>query len=89
MNGERYGPSSVQQVMRRAVTKSKVNPYATVHALRHGFATHLLERGTDLRYIQQLLGHGSIEATEVYLHAQKEAEGKRKSPLDEMDWESD
>lgn len=87
MNGGQYSKRSVQQIMRRAVKKSGINPYATVHTLRHSFATHLLERGTDLRYIQHLLGHGSIKTTEVYLHVRTNAEQKIKSPLDELDLE--
>lgn len=62
--------------MRRAVIRSGVNPYATVHTLRHSFATYLLERGNELRYIQHILGHYSIPTTEIYLHIQDEAEGK-------------
>ncbi|MEL6629264.1 MAG: site-specific integrase [Bacteroidota bacterium] len=87
MNGGQYSKRSVQQIMRRGVKRSGVNPYATVHTLRHSFATHLLERGTDLRYIQHLLGHGSIKTTEIYLHVRKDAEQKIKSPLDELDLE--
>ena len=73
--------------MKRAVKKSGINPYATVHTLRHSFAAHLLERGTDLRYIQHLLGYGFIKTTEVYLHVRTNAEQKIKSPLDELDLE--
>jgi site-specific recombinase XerD len=58
----------VQAILRQAVTKSGVNPFATVRSLRHSFAIHLLENGTDLRYIQQLLGHASSKTTEIYTH---------------------
>ncbi|RMG22427.1 MAG: hypothetical protein D6730_16395 [Bacteroidetes bacterium] len=75
--------------MRRAVKAAGVNPFATVHTLRHSFATHKLERGTDLRYIQHLLGHSSIKPTARYLHVRKEAEGKLRSPLDEMEIDID
>lgn len=81
-DGGQYSTRSIQHIFRKAVAKSKVNPFSTVHTLRHSFATHLLERGTDLRYIQELLGHNSSETTEIYTHITKKAKEKLWSPLD-------
>jgi len=80
--GGHYSKRSVQQVFRQAVERSGVNSFATLHWLRHSFATHLLERGTDLRYIQHLLGHHSSKTTERYTHITRQQEAKLVSPLD-------
>ena len=80
-----YSATSVQKIFTRAKKKSKINPYATVHTLRHSFATHLLEKGVDLRYIQELLGHGSIKTTEIYTHISQKEMKKIDSPLDSLD----
>jgi site-specific recombinase XerD len=77
-----YSVRSVQQILRDAVQVSGVNPYATVHTLRHSFATHLLENGTDLRYIQELLGHNNPKTTQIYTHITKRGLDKIRSPLD-------
>ncbi|MEL1242526.1 tyrosine-type recombinase/integrase [Flavobacterium flavipallidum] len=80
--GEPYSTTSVQTVMRNALQKSGLSKKATVHTLRHSFATHLLENGTDIRYIQQFLGHASIKTTTIYTHLTQNAIAKIKSPLD-------
>jgi integrase/recombinase XerD len=83
--GERYSPTSVQKVFRLAAQRAGIKKKATVHTLRHSFATHLLESGTDLRYIQALLGHQNPKTTEIYTHITKRGLEKIKSPLDSLD----
>ena len=68
----------------KAKLKSGINPYATVHTLRRSFATHILEKGVDLRYIQEMLGHASIKTTEIYTHITKKGWDKVKSPIDDL-----
>jgi site-specific recombinase XerD len=82
--GEAYSSRSVQAIMRRAIAKSGLSKRATVHTLRHSFATHLLEAGTDIRYIQALLGHSSINTTTIYTHLTAPAVKRIESPLDNM-----
>jgi site-specific recombinase XerD len=83
--GGQYGASSIQHILKDAVAASKIRKKVTVHTLRHCFATHLLERGTDIRYIQELLGHQSSKTTEIYTHITQRGLGKIKSPLDSFD----
>jgi len=82
--GESYSVGSVQAVMRDALKKSGLEKKATVHTLRHSFATHLLENGTDIRYIQKFLGHSSIKTTTIYTHVSSSAINKIVSPLDRL-----
>lgn len=82
--GEALSASTVQTVMRLAVLKAGLERKATVHTLCHSFATHLLESGTDIRYIQQLLGHSSIKTTMIYTHITPKAAKNIISPLDQL-----
>ena len=75
---------SVEKVFANACEKANILKNATVHTLRHSFATHLLEAGTDLRYIQELLGHKSSKTTEIYTHVSKGSIGRIVSPLDRL-----
>ena len=86
-NSETHEPLStrtLQIVFAEATTKAGITKSAGIHTLRHSFATHLLEAGTDIRYIQVLLGHTDIRTTQRYTHVSSEAIGQIRSPLDDL-----
>lgn len=83
--GGQYSARSVQSIFYRTLEASKVNAYATVHTLRHSFATHCIENGYSVALVQHALGHDSIKTTERYLHLSNKEIKKLKSPLDDFD----
>lgn len=80
--GNRYDARSLQNVLKQSIAKTKITKPVTLHWLRHSYATHLLESGTDLRYIQEILGHNSSKTTEIYTHVSTKSLQQIKSPFD-------
>jgi integrase/recombinase XerD len=84
LKGQPYDNRSLQQVLKQAIKKAGITKPVTLHWLRHSYATHLLESGTDLRYIQELLGHNSSKTTEIYTHVSTKSIQQIKSPFDSL-----
>ena len=84
IKGQPYNDRSLQQVLKQALKKASITKPVTLHWLRHSYATHLLESGTDLRYIQELLGHSSSKTTEIYTHVSTKSIQQIKSPFDDL-----
>ncbi|MBE0637416.1 MAG: site-specific integrase [Bacteroidales bacterium] len=82
--GTQYAEASLAKVLQSACAKANIKKAVTLHWLRHSYATHLLESGTDLRYIQELLGHKSSKTTEIYTHVTDKSLQKIKSPFDDL-----
>jgi site-specific recombinase XerD len=86
---KQFTPRAIQKIFHQAFDKTGISKYATVHTLRHTFATHMLENGEDVRKIQRLLGHKNIKTTEIYTHITSEAIRNIKSPLDDLEIENE
>jgi integrase/recombinase XerD len=85
-DGGAYGMRSAQKVLAKAKVHAGVKKKGSIHSLRHSYATHLLEAGTDIRYIQELLGHHNLKTTMIYTHVSVKNIGNIQSPLDKLPW---
>lgn len=84
-HGGMYSAVSARQVLKRSLHRAGIRKSVTLHTLRHSHATHLLENGTDLRFIQELLGHNSPKTTMIYTHVSTTSLDKIKNPFDDFD----
>ena len=82
--GNHLTERAAQKIFEKSLQKSGLTKHASIHSLRHSFATHLLENGTDLRYIQELLGHNSSKTTEIYTHVTEKNLTRIQNPLDRL-----
>lgn len=84
-SGAEYSPVSARQILKRALRNAGIEKRVTLHTLRHSHATHLLENGTDIRYIQELLGHNSPKTTMIYTHVSSTSLDRIKNPFDDFE----
>ena len=82
--GGQYSIKSIQQLTKKYAREAQIVKTVTPHKLRHSYATHQLENGINIRYLQELMGHNSIKTTEVYTHISKVTKGKLANPLDQL-----
>jgi site-specific recombinase XerD len=80
--GKPYSIRSAERVFEKAAAKAGIIKAVSIHSLRHAFATHLLEQGTDIKFIQELLGHRSVRTTEIYTHVSRKEIGQIRSPIE-------
>lgn len=80
--GSKYTARSAENILKKALKDSKINKNASLHTLRHSYATHLIEQGTDIRIVQELLGHKNIKTTQIYTHITDIRKLKVKNPFD-------
>jgi site-specific recombinase XerD len=83
--GGRYSERSAAELFRKSVDKCSIKKKITLHTLRHSYATHLLEGGTDIRYIQEILGHNSPKTSMIYTHVSAKKLSEITSPFDDME----
>jgi len=82
--GDQYSTTSLQKILKQALRYANINKPVTLHWLRHSYATHLLENGTDVRFIQEIFGHKSSKTTEIYTHVSTKSLQNIKSPYDDL-----
>jgi site-specific recombinase XerD len=82
---QQYSGRSMELVFQNCLARSGIKKKATLHTLRHSYATHLLESGTDIRYIQELLGHNSPKTTMIYTHISSKKISEIQSPFDDLE----
>jgi integrase/recombinase XerD len=83
-NGKKLSTDTIQRIVRKSAKKAGILKQVTPHCLRHSYATHLLEKGVNIRYIQSLLGHSNLNTTQIYTNVANEQLKKIESPLDRL-----